>query len=151
MVEGLFWSLLLVFFLFLAVLGWREYRKIEAYRRWAVQFDQAKYDIYSVLGQQGNQLTWGKPTCSGPIALQQIGLPQVESIYLSVDGQSGEPETLPKRGQEISLNLQLRRLSPNQAPPEPELEVIKIPFTEVELAAKWAKHLQKSLIAEKLG
>lgn len=141
MTEGIFWSLLLVFFFFIAILGWSEYRKIEAYRCWAMQFDQAKYDIYAVLGQKGDQLTWGQPTRSGPINIEQVSLNQIEAIDLYVDGKVVDPQALPSRGKQISLNLQLRNLSTENTP-----QVLKIPFTEVDLAAQWAKHLQMSLI-----
>ena len=61
MVRGLFWlSLLLVFFL-LAWGGWNEYQKVEAYRVWAEDFDQAKYDIYAIIGVKAKEITWGKP------------------------------------------------------------------------------------------
>jgi hypothetical protein len=141
MVQGLFWILLLIFFLVLAGLGWLEYQKIEAYRIWAIQFDQAKYDIYAMLGLKGDQLTWAKPTRWGPVEVNQISLKQVEEIYLSVDDQQVNPEALPQRGKRINLSLRLRSGgSAVDCPP-----VLQIPFTEVSLAARWLSYLQTSL------
>ena len=62
MERGLLGLSLLIFFVGLAWAGWYEYQKIESYRRWAAAFDQAKYDIYSVVGQKKQLVTWGKPT-----------------------------------------------------------------------------------------
>uniref|UniRef100_B8HVN2 Uncharacterized protein n=1 Tax=Cyanothece sp. (strain PCC 7425 / ATCC 29141) TaxID=395961 RepID=B8HVN2_CYAP4 len=135
MAQGIFWSILLIFFAVLAGLGWWEYRRIEAYRLWATQFDHAKYDIYAVLGQKGQELIWGKPTRRGPVDLQQINLAQVEAIALWIDDQPVDLDALPARGRRISLALQ----------PIEKTTWIKIPFTEIPLAAEWTKHLQQSL------
>lgn len=135
MVQGLFWSVLLVCFAGLAWAGWREYQKLEAYRPWAQQFERAKYDIYAVLGQRGNDLTWGKPTPKGPVDLVTFSLQEVEGIQLCVDHQRVELNALPSQGQSILLEFQLRdRPAPMQ-----------IPFTEIPLAANWARHLQQDL------
>jgi hypothetical protein len=141
MAQGLFWTLLLIFFLILAGLGWLEYQKIEAYRLWAIQFDQAKYDIYAMLGLKDDHLTWAKPTRRGPVEVNQISLKQVEAIYLSVDNQPVNPEALPQRGKRINLSLRLR--SGGSAADSPP--VLQIPFTEVALAARWLRYLQTSL------
>ena len=74
MERGLLWLPLLAVFFWLAWSGWNEYQKIEAYRIWVQDYDRAKYDIYSVLGQKGKELTWGKPTRTGPVNLQTFSL-----------------------------------------------------------------------------
>ncbi len=141
MAQGIFWTLLLIFFLILAGLGWLEYQKIEAYRIWASQFDQAKYDIYAMLGLKGDQLTWAKPTRQGPVDLNQVSLKHVEAIHLYVDDQQINPEALPRRGKRINLSLQLRGTGPAADSPQ----VLNIPFTEVALAARWLSYLQSYL------
>ena len=50
MERGLLWLPLLAVFFWLAWSGWNEYQKVEAYRRWAADYDKAKYDLYAVLG-----------------------------------------------------------------------------------------------------
>ena len=65
MERGLLWLPLLVAFFGLAWSGWNEYQKIEFYKQWAEKFERHKYDIYAVLGQQGDRLTWGQPTRKG--------------------------------------------------------------------------------------
>ncbi len=131
MERGLFWWPLLALFFWLAWAGWKEYQKVEAYRLWAAGFDQAKYDIYAVLGQKGMELTWGKPTAQGPIELQSFSLTEVTGIQLWVDRQvvQGEP---PAKGRVVELEF-LRR-----QPQSP----IRIPFTEIPLARKWQQYLQ---------
>ncbi|AFY77051.1 MAG: hypothetical protein IGR93_20475 [Hydrococcus sp. C42_A2020_068] len=134
MERGLFWLPLLVIFFWLAWMGWSEYQKIEAYRRWAEPFDRAKYDIYAVLGQTGKTLIWGKPTRSGPIDLQSFSLDRVRDIRLLVDKQPVTLESLPTKGKpaiEFSFD-------------EPE-SPIQIPFTEISLAAQWTRYLQEQL------
>ena len=59
MERGLLWLPLLVVFIWLAWSGWNEYQKVEAYKIWAANFDNAKFDIYSVLGVKERQITWG--------------------------------------------------------------------------------------------
>jgi hypothetical protein len=133
MERGLAWSVLLLVFCWLAWLGWNEYNKIEAYKVWAGQFEQAKYDIAAVLGEKAGTLTWGKPSRKGPQNLQELSLSLVSEIQLQVDGRviaQTEPERLPERGKKIVLVL----LTPNKQ--------VDIPFTEIELAAKWLNYLQ---------
>jgi hypothetical protein len=133
MERGLAWSVLLLVFCWLAWLGWNEYNKIEAYKVWAGQFEQAKYDIAAVLGEKAGILTWGKPSRKGPQNLQELSLSLVSEIQLQVDGRviaQTEPEQLPERGKKIVLVL----LTPNKR--------VEIPFTEIELAAKWLNYLQ---------
>lgn len=135
MVRGLVWSLLLVFFALLTWLGWNEYAKIEAYKQWATQFEQAKYDIAAALGQRQGVLTWGKPTRKGPVDLQTLTLARVIGIELKVDGQTVDPANPPKRGKQINLAL----IVAGQATPQ------IIGFTEIDLAQRWLEHLQKHL------
>jgi hypothetical protein len=132
MERGLLWLPLLVIFSWLSWMGWNEYQKIEAYRRWAEQFERAKYDIYSVLGQKGSVLTWGKPTRSGPVDLQSFSLESVQSLCLLVNEQPVALESPPQKG---AAKLQFILID----------RAIAIPFTEVSLAAEWARYLQQNL------
>ncbi|HEY9663769.1 MAG TPA: hypothetical protein V6C65_35415, partial [Allocoleopsis sp.] len=97
MARGLVWFPLLALFIGLAWAGWNEYQKLEAYKVWAEGFDRAKYDIYSVLGQKGHNLTWGKPTRKGPINLETFSLQQVQTIQLVANNQTVELEHLPQK------------------------------------------------------
>lgn len=133
MERGLLWLPLLVVFFWLAWAGWNEYQKVEAYRRWAEQFDQAKYDIYAVLGQKGNRLTWGKPTRSEPLNQQTFSLEEVQQIRLLVNNQQVDLDSPPDKGS-TCLEFTLKD------------EMIKVPFTEVSLAAKWGKYLLKQQV-----
>jgi hypothetical protein len=135
MERGLLWLPLLAMFIWLAWSGWNEYQKVEAYRNWAQQFERAKYDIYAVLGQKDSDLTWGKPTPKGPVELETFCLKDVQSIRLLVDNQTAELEKPPSKGRAIALEFLF---------PEPTAS-IKVPFTEVPLAAEWGKYLQKEL------
>jgi hypothetical protein len=134
MERGLLWLPLLAMFIWLAWAGWNEYQKVEAYRNWASEFDRAKYDIYAVLGQKGDTLTWGKPTRSGPVELKTFSLQDVQSIRLLVDDKPVLLEELPNRGRAIALEF---LLSPDAS--------VKIPFTEIAIAAQWGKYLQQEL------
>lgn len=132
---------LLLVFAWLAWSGWNEYQKVEAYQAWAEQFEKAKYDIYAVLGQNGNKLTWGKPTRKGPIELKTFSLEQVQSIDLQVDGHPVSLEALPSKGHSVMLKF---RLSDSNS-------LLEVPFTEVLLAANWTGHLQQCLAALQSG
>lgn len=134
MLHGLLWFPLLFFFCWLAWTGWREYQKVEAYQKWAASFDRAKYDIYAVLGQKADELTWGTPTRQEPINLETIALQTLEAIRLRVNGQAADLENPPAKGR-AELELVRRDRS----------ESALIPFTEPPLAAKWAQHLQREL------
>ena len=135
MERGLMWLPLLAIFIGLAWAGWNEYQKLEAYRIWAEQFAKAKYDIYAVLGQQEDCLTWGKPTRSGPVNLQTFSLKNVQSLRLLVNGAVVEDlESPPNSGNAIALEFLLKDAAP-----------VQVPFTEVPLATKWAKYLQQEL------
>jgi hypothetical protein len=133
MERGLLWLPLLVAFFWLAWQGSQEYQKLEAYRLWAEQFERAKYDIYAVLGQKGNDITWGKPTTKGPINLETFSLLDVQEIRFLVNGNAVDIENPPQKGRQIELEFSLTNKS------------IRVPFTEVPLAAKWGKFLQETL------
>lgn len=134
MERGLLWLPLLFLFFWLAWQGSREYQKVEAYRIWAEQFDRAKYDIYAVLGQKGNNITWGKPTPKGLIQLETFSLVDVKQIRLLVDEKEADTETPPEKGRSIELEFIFS--SENS---------VRVPFTEIPLAAQWGKHLQQEL------
>jgi hypothetical protein len=133
MERGLLWLPLLFGFFGLAWAGWNEYQKVEAYRRWAEDFDNAKYDLYAVLAHKGYEITWGKPTRKAPVDLQTFSLKDVAQIRLLVEDRIIEnEENLPKKGRS-SLEFYFDNSE----------GVVKIPFTDIELAAKWGKYLQK--------
>ncbi|MBU7587197.1 MAG: hypothetical protein KAF91_30845 [Nostoc sp. TH1S01] len=135
MERGLLWLPLLIAFFWLAWQGSKEYQKVEAYRTWAEQFERAKYDIYAVLGQKDNNLTWGKPTPKGPINLETFSLLDVKEINLLVNDTSINIETPPTKGRDIKLEFVIA---------EPAKSIL-VPFTEIPLAAQWAKYLQGAL------
>lgn len=132
MERGLMWLPLLAIFIGLAWAGWNEYQKLEAYRVWAEQFAKAKYDIYAVLGQQEDNLTWGKPTRSGPVNLQTFSLKNVQSIQLLVNGAAVDLDNPPNSGKAIVLEFLLQ-----------DAATVQVPFTEIPLATKWEKYLQQ--------
>ncbi|MBW4446348.1 MAG: hypothetical protein KME38_05565 [Spirirestis rafaelensis WJT71-NPBG6] len=134
MERGLLWLPLLFIFFWLAWQGSREYKKVEAYRIWAEQFDRAKYDIYSVLGQKGNDITWGKPTPKGLIKLETFSLVDIKEIHLLVDDKVIDTQAPPEKGRSIELEF---IFSPEKS--------VRVPFTEIPLAAQWGKHLQQEL------
>lgn len=133
MERGLLWLPLLGVFIWLAWSGRNEYQKLEAYKQWAVGFERAKYDIYSVLGQQGETLTWGTPTRNGPVNLNSLSLKDVQAIQLLVDGQPADLTAPPPKGKAA---LEFAR----QGQP-----AVQIPFTEPALAARWGQFLQTQL------
>ncbi|MBD1921101.1 hypothetical protein H6F77_08355 [Microcoleus sp. FACHB-831] len=135
MEKGLLWLPLLGAFIWLAQQGWNEYQKVEAYRNWASGFERAKYDIYAVLGQKDSDLTWGKPTRQGPVNLATFSLKEVQSIRLLVDEQPVDMQAPPDKGRAVALEFLPSNTSAS----------IKIPFTEIPLAAEWGKFLQKEL------
>ncbi|MEM7757335.1 MAG: hypothetical protein AAF298_04280 [Cyanobacteria bacterium P01_A01_bin.40] len=140
MERGLLWLPLLVTFIWLAWSGWNEYQKLEAYKVWAEDFDNAKFDIFAVLGKKERQVTWGKPTRKGMIDLQSFSLDSVEDINLLIDNQpydkalldSMAPEELPQKGK-TALEFSLIDRQP-----------IQVPFTDVTLAAKWRQYLAEA-------
>ncbi len=132
MVRGLMWLPLLVVFFALAWAGWNEYRKLEAYKVWAADFERAKYDIYAALGQKGDELTWGSPTRQGVVAPDVLTLTEVEQLVMEVDHQTVDPESLPAKGR-VSLGFVLsgdRHAS--------------IPFTDGEIARRWYDFLRRT-------
>jgi hypothetical protein len=135
MERGLLWLPLLVAFFWLAWQGSQEYQKVEAYRTWAQQFERAKYDIYAVLGQKDNNITWGKPTPKGPIKLETFSLLNVKQILLLVDGKVVDVENKPEKGRAIELEFVFTELTNS----------VRVPFTEIPLAAEWGKYLQGAL------
>jgi hypothetical protein len=137
MEHGLLWLPLLAAFFWLAWQGSQEYQKIEAYRTWAEQFDKAKYDIYAVLGKKGNSITWGKPTPQGPIKLETFSLDDVEEIRLVVDEKIVDTHQPPDKGRTIELEFVF-----------PAANSVRVPFTEIPLAAEWGKYLQSQLQSE---
>ncbi len=134
MEHGLLWLPLLAAFFWLAWQGSQEYQKIEAYRTWAEQFDKAKYDIYAVLGQKGNSITWGKPTPKGPIKLETFSLAHVQQIRLLIDEKTVDMQQIPEKGRTIELEFVF-----------PAANSVRVPFTEIPLAAEWGKYLQSQL------
>ncbi|KOR37197.1 MULTISPECIES: hypothetical protein [Planktothricoides] len=134
MERGLLWLPLLGLFIWLAWAGWNESQKVQAYQAWAEQFDRAKYDVYAVLGQKGDRITWGKPTRKGPVDLESFFFNQVKSIRLLVNHQPveipAEPETATTPKGQIFLEFELSTGATQ-----------KVPFTDFSLAAKWAKVL----------
>lgn len=132
MERGLLWLPLLGIFFWLAWSGSNEYQKVESYRLWAEQFDKAKYDIYAVLGYQNKEITWGKPTRKGPVNLQSFSLQDIQSIRLLVNNQPVDLSSLPSKGSATLEFIPLKGASS-----------IIIPFTEIALAAQWAKFLQQ--------
>ena len=131
MTEGLVWLALLSVFIGLASFGWIEYRKVEAYRVWAQSFERAKYDIYAVLGQKGQTLTWGKPTSKGPINFQHCSIDTITNVLVQVDGQGIDLEHPPDQGKTVQLVLE------RQSGEDPFL----IPFTDMTMAVEWAQYL----------
>ena len=138
MERGLLWLPLLATFIGLAWAGWAEYQKIEAYKLWAENFDQSKYDLYSVMGYRNGQITWGKATRKGITDTQTVAIAKLSDITLEIDGETlkefdaENPETFPSKGKAaLCLNYNADENS------------IQIPFTQTDLAAKWATYLQK--------
>jgi hypothetical protein len=136
MERGLVWLPLLAIFIWLAWSGWNEYQKVEAYHRWSQEFDLAKYDIYAVLGKKGDRLTWGQPTRQGPINLETFSLEDVESINLLIDNRVVDFDSIPSQGTQILLDFSFKNSDRS----------LKIPFTEIPLAAKWGKYLAQSML-----
>lgn len=136
MERGLLWLPLLVLFIWLAWAGWNEYRKLEAYQVWAASFERAKYDILAVVGQSGDQLTWGKPTRQGPIHLQTLTRQHITSVQVWVDGTAIALDTLDSSGRQSELRLQLSTTT------------VSIPFTDATLALQWGRFLETWVQAE---
>ncbi len=129
------WLPLLGMFVWLAKAGYDEYHKLQAYQRWAIEFDRSKYDIYAVIGMKDREITWGKPTKAEPKDLQTFSLDRVNLISLVVDNLAVNLNQLPGKGNKINVRFQLEDGSK-----------IDIPFTEIPLAAEWAKFLQNAIV-----
>jgi len=132
MERGLLWLPLLAVFVGLTWAGWNEYQKLQAYERWAVQFERSKYDVRAVLGQRGMELTWGQPTRRGPVALAHLPLTAVTALVLEADGDIVDPAQPLPSAQRPGLRFALNDGSPD----------VSIPFTDIELAWAWFNHLQ---------
>jgi len=135
MKHALMWLPPLAAFFLLAWLGYKEYQKVQAYSTWSQQFERAKYDIYAVMGQKDNNITWGKPRMKGPVDLKTFSLEDVQQIRLLIDRQAVEMASLPPKGRSIQLEFSF---------PEPKKDIL-IPFTEISLAVKWYEFLQMTL------
>lgn len=133
MERGLLWLPLLIVFMWLAWTGKKEYQKVETYQLWAQQFDNAKYDIYAVLGKKGDLITWGKCTNKGIINESTFSLKNIAKINLTRKNQILNFDNLPDNGE---ADLQFI-LTDNQ--------IINIPFTDINLAFKWLTYLNKFL------
>jgi hypothetical protein len=130
MERGLVWSVLLVVFCWLTWSGWYEYQKVQVYEKWAANFEKSKYDIYSVLGLKNREITWGKPSGKGVINPETFALENVISMTVLVDKKPINLDNIPRKGNpEIVFTLAEK--------------VIKIPFTDIELAVKWCNYLQQ--------
>lgn len=134
MERGLLWLPLLGVFIWLAWAGWNEYRKLEAYKVWAADFERAKYDIYAALGQRGDQLTWGQPTRQGVQQPQQLSLNAATAIALCEDGDLPARSSTIPRGCRVCLKVSLATGAAQW-----------IPFTDAELASRWQEVLQSDL------
>lgn len=133
MARGLAWLPLLVLFFGLAWAGRNEYRKLEAYKEWAQQFERAKYDIYAALGQQGDVLTWGLPTRQGIVSVETLNLTEVSQAGLEVNAQPVSSDELPSKGK-FSLGFTLE-----------DGRHFSIPFTEGEMACQWLDFLRTKI------
>lgn len=135
MERGLLWLPLLFVFFWLAWTGWNEFNKVESYRVWAQSFDKSKYDIYAVLGLKGNEITWGKPNRKSPVDLQTFSLDNVEEVSLLVNKIPVNFDSLPGKGTPV-LEFIFKNSSTS----------VKIPFTEIPLAAQWGKFLSEKAL-----
>jgi hypothetical protein len=129
MERGLLWLPLLAIFIWLAWAGRQEYLKVEAYKTWAKDFEKHKYDIYAVLGIQGDRLTWGTPTTTQPKNLKTISFKEIRSIQLKLDQTFYDeiPLTRPPEPQKIALIIN---------------SDLTIAFTDLAIACNWFKYLK---------
>lgn len=134
------WLPLLGVFIWLARLGSREYRQIQAYQDWARGFDRHKYDIYAVLGWQDRQITWGKATPAGVEVEGSFSLDAVVSIELRGNGTTISAAALPAKLKDIAIRFSL--LSG---------QTIDVPFTDGDLAGRWLSLLEKENLANPDG
>jgi hypothetical protein len=134
MERGLIWLPLLAAFIGLAWAGWNEAQKLNACQTWAQPFDRYKYDIACVLAQGEERLIWGKPTRNGPVNLQELPLSEIRSVQLFIPDRIISPSEVSSL-KTISEPLGLYLVTHDS-------EVVKIPFTDLELAAAWAERVQ---------
>jgi len=136
MERGLLWLPLLVVFFGLAWSGWNEYQKVESYKRWAEQFERHKYDIYTVLGQKGDRLTWGQPTRKEPQNIRSLAFQDIERIRFRIDSKfyNAKDSEFPVNAKKISLEVVLKTG-----------EMPSIRFTDVDIAAGWYRFLSDRL------
>ena len=132
MERGLLWLPLLVAFFWLTWSGWNEYKKLEAYKVWAEDFDNAKFDVYAVLGKKDSEIIWGKATRKGMVNLDRFSLDDVEEINLFVGDEAVDLDNLPNKGKPF-----LQFTFGNSKP------AIEIPFTDITLAAKWLNYIYR--------
>ncbi len=135
MERGLLWLPLLVLFFWLAWSGKKEYDKVQAYQAWAEQFDQSKYDIYSVLGKKGDLITIGIPTTKGIKDQKTFSLQNLSQLNLLVKNQIIDVNDIPDKG-EATLQFSFK-----------ENQIIDVPFTDINIASQWFKYLQKMIIS----
>lgn len=138
MERGLLWLPLLVVFFGLAWSGWNEYQKIEFYKQWATEFERHKYDIYAVLGQQGDRLTWGSPTRKGLKNTQTVTFQDIARIRFRIDNQfyDAKDAEFPLNAKQISIELVLK-----------SGEMPSIRFTDIDIASGWYRFLSDRLAA----
>jgi hypothetical protein len=79
-------------------------------------------------------MTWGKPTPKGLIKLETFSLVDIKEIRLLVDDKVIDTQAPPEKGRSIELEF---IFSPEKS--------VRVPFTEIPLAAQWGKHLQQEL------
>ena len=131
MERGLLWLPVLAVFIGLAWSGWNEFKKVAAYQLWAENFDNAKYDIYAVLGRKQERLTWGKPTRKAMVDLQSFSLDDVREMSLLVNGDRVTDLKNPPQKGKVALEFKFLG----------DRESIQIPFTDIDLAVKWHDYL----------
>jgi len=97
-----------------------------------------------VLGQTGTDLTWGKPTRKGPVNLETFSLKDIQSLRLLLNDQPADLETPPGKSRGAAFVGARSAIALEFLFPEPTAS-IKVPFTEIPIAAEWGKYLQKEL------
>lgn len=141
MERGLFWLPLLGVFIGLAWAGWSEYRKLEAYKLWAQEWERAKYDIYAVIGQRDSTLVWGRPTRQGPVVAESLNLATIATVTVEdgtvSHGDRGNPDppldSPPQLPRGCRICLRLTDTSGIHH---------DIPFTDGDLATQWGNRLR---------
>ena len=151
MIHGLMWLPLLGVFIGLAYAGWNEYQRLEAYKIWAEDFERAKYDVRSALGQQGRQLTWGKPTRQGPTPLQTVILDHIQQLQVRLDEELINPQGVAAEVLEDNpypnKKLIAIELTLDAQADEKGRSQVTIHFTDSILAVRWGQALQKLIDA----